>query len=354
MKIAILSDIHANYAALEAVIQKLAWLEDETGETFTTRFLGDLIGYGPTIDTLACIRWLRECPNSNWVPGNHDEWIISPNGGVREEAKLTLLSQKIFLSKEENAEDWNWFNRKVSDVVEGKTAAIHTDETEDFFISYSHASIGKDDQRSTYLYPWQLPLIGMKLQGYFTQALPTAPTNLVCVGHTHFPMLIQQDDTKVLLRSIKYGQPIDISSGKYMINPGSIGQGRDGDPRASFAIVDTEARTLVFHKVEYNRNLTIRKLNAESTLITRKQASNPSLLGLTKQDVDPLYELLGYNLGIESSEKIKKAYDRLVNHIATGDGGQLTQDFKRMYSIPEFDLTAFDHSFHNLVETNME
>ena len=81
MRYAIITDIHANFHALQAVHEDvLALRASDPVNPINYWFLGDLIGYGP--DPISCIRWLKSTSRvaERWVPGNHDEWLVRPNG----------------------------------------------------------------------------------------------------------------------------------------------------------------------------------------------------------------------------------------------------------------------------------
>jgi diadenosine tetraphosphatase ApaH/serine/threonine PP2A family protein phosphatase len=94
-------------------------------------------------------------------------------------------------------------------------------------------------------------------------------TALGFVGHTHVPIVVvqrwdQPEDCQLF--RLRDGDVVRLTDEeKVVINPGSVGQPRDGDPRASFAIYDTEARTVTLSRVEYEVNVT-QKLMSEAGL----------------------------------------------------------------------------------------
>ncbi|HQF71761.1 MAG TPA: metallophosphoesterase family protein, partial [Promineifilum sp.] len=73
-------------------------------------------------------------------------------------------------------------------------------------------------------------------------------------GHNHFPMWVEENGTDdVRLRSVRYFTPLPLRrDGLSIVNPGSVGQPRDGDPRAAYALLDTEAMRMTFHRVAYD------------------------------------------------------------------------------------------------------
>lgn len=332
MKFVILSDIHANYAALQAVLERLDWMSRSTGDGFHIRFLGDLLGYGPMQDALECINWLRFAPRAEWVPGNHDEWILKPDGGVRPEARVTLLAQRLLLQRPENQNAWEWFVENVTPVISGEKPSVRQDVIGNLTLGFSHASIMPSQERNSYLFPWQYPLLTRDSRE-FKQRIQTE-SSIVFLGHTHFPMLGQLVNDEVKFQSIKYGQPIHLEEGSFVGNPGSVGQPRDGDTRASFAICDAESHSITFYRVDYNYRQTCEKLRQEQDIKYRKH-----LLILDER------KDLVRQLGLEwqdgaTMEKISATYQKLMNYLETGDGGENTANFSRIYRHPQWDLEA--------------
>jgi predicted phosphodiesterase len=354
MKIAILSDIHANYCALQAVLQKLDWISQETGEGFAIRFLGDIVGYGPVLDAVECLDWLFNAPNMNWVPGNHDEWILSPNGGVRFEAKVSLLSQRLFFERPENKEIWAWFQNSVQPFLNVTNNSFLEEDQDGFRLVYSHASVVEGQERGAYLYPWQTPLILSNIRGYEVEKNVGSKKLIFFFGHTHFPMLAQLVKDKIKFRSIKYGVPIDLGNFTSVINPGSVGQSRDGDNRASFATIDTEVNTVTYYRVDYNKSSIVDRLNSEKIINSTDRPNRPSNHPLTLDERKILLSKLGLEESNESLEKIKTAYVHLIQYIETGDGGDSTSNYLKVYAVPEFDLQSVDTEFHQPSNENVE
>ncbi|MBI4322823.1 MAG: metallophosphoesterase family protein [Candidatus Omnitrophica bacterium] len=226
MRYAILSDIHSNLEALSAVLDHLA---SERIDRYLC--LGDAVGYGA--DPEACLGRLRACRAVS-VCGNH-EWACLGKLDVRwlnEAARTAIL--------------WTRDRLGFSDLdVLRRWPLVATEEA----VTLVHGSLSHPD-RFEYLVD-------------LAQAVDTAKacrTAYCVVGHTHVPVVFEYDcstrqPARILssageLAEVRLAQPADGM--RYVINPGSVGQPRDGDPRASFAILDTQAGTLTVRRVAYD------------------------------------------------------------------------------------------------------
>jgi diadenosine tetraphosphatase ApaH/serine/threonine PP2A family protein phosphatase len=103
---------------------------------------------------------------------------------------------------------------------------------------------------------------------------PLFDTRICFVGHTHVQLYIREDDAmnNVTPRHPADGEVLDLSTGRFMINPGSVGQPRDGDYRAAFAILEPEELRLTFRRVPYPVAETQDQMRAEGlpeSLISR-------------------------------------------------------------------------------------
>jgi diadenosine tetraphosphatase ApaH/serine/threonine PP2A family protein phosphatase len=85
---------------------------------------------------------------------------------------------------------------------------------------------------------------------------------LVLIGHSHFPLAISLDGVRVLGGSAAAGHEADLAEGRWLLNPGSVGQPRDGDPRAAWLLLDTDAARASFRRVEYPVALTQAEMRA--------------------------------------------------------------------------------------------
>ncbi|MEO8272820.1 MAG: metallophosphoesterase family protein [Chloroflexota bacterium] len=215
MQIAVLSDIHANLPALEAVLA-------DAGEVDAVWHLGDVVGYGPDPDGV--VRRLREI-GAIGVRGNHDAAACG-------------------------APEIAWFNPEARRAMEWTRAAIST-ETREWLMAL----------------PERLVLDGFELVHgspreplweYVTStdvarenlAVLTAPIGLH--GHTHVPLAWVEEQGRVELIRGQPGTSLALARGRALINPGSVGQPRDGDPSAAYAILDPEAGLVRWQRVAYD------------------------------------------------------------------------------------------------------
>lgn len=201
MRILVMSDIHANYTALEAVLKS-------AGEVDETWCLGDLVGYGP--DPNAVVEEIREIKNLTCLLGNHDVAAIGHE-------KVLSASNMDFL---------NSLPSKTK--VRGEATMAHGSPRDPL---------------------WEYILNTLSARLNFEHF----DTPWCFVGHSHIQCMFALDEQndRVTLEQVKPDITISLRS-KLILNPGSVGQPRDRDPRAAFAIYDTEARTWTPRRAEYN------------------------------------------------------------------------------------------------------
>ena len=185
--------------------------------------LGDLVGYGPRPNE--CTTAARELADL-CLAGNHDL-------GVLDEVPLEDFS-------EEAAASALWTREELEDeprgYLDGLRPQAEVDEPE---VELFHAS-PRDPV-------WEYILDPGAAQAAFE--LTSAP--LVLVGHSHVPLVARLGD-EVEIAHAPDGTEVDLSQGRLLLNPGSIGQPRDGDPRAAYLLLDADARTAAFRRVEYD------------------------------------------------------------------------------------------------------
>ena len=208
MIIAIISDIHANLTALDAVIDRLP----KHDELFC---LGDIVGYGPQPNEV--IARLVELRPSVTLLGNHDAAVVS--GDVQG-----------FSANAATAVEWT--RRNLDSASRDYLATLKPSariQREGHTIALYHGS--PLDPLNEYVFPGVTASVGRSL-------LKAASASIVLLGHTHMPMLYRFEDG-------------------VLANPGSVGQPRDGDRRASFAILTVSQGDVRFEvqRVEYNVGL---------------------------------------------------------------------------------------------------
>jgi len=238
MRYAILADIHANLAALEAV---LAELESRGGASHFW-CLGDTIGYGP--DPEACLERLLNL-NHTGVAGNHDMAAIDKTAT----SKFNPLAAF--------AADWS--KGQLESAGTGYLEALPLlFETGDFTLV--HAS----PRDPIWEYLTRADLARANFSDF--------KTPYCLVGHSHVPLVFESDKGDVRLRELSDGYRLELTDKRLIINPGSVGQPRDGDSRASYAIYDEVEKMITFHRVPYDIKRTQSRMVAyhlPERLITR-------------------------------------------------------------------------------------
>jgi diadenosine tetraphosphatase ApaH/serine/threonine PP2A family protein phosphatase len=221
MRYLILSDIHANLEALDTC------LADARARDWNEALvLGDLVGYGA--DPNAAVERVRDLPIAAIVRGNHDKIAIGLThaDGFNTVARIAARWTVETLTPENRA----W----VANLPQGPQAA-HP------LIEICHGTPYDED---AYLFD----------ESDARLSLSTSTRPLCLFGHTHVPVTFELVDgtLKVAGPSAQTVSRLDLrAAAKYLVNPGSIGQPRDGDPRAAYAIVDTEKRTVETIRLAY-------------------------------------------------------------------------------------------------------
>lgn len=243
-RILLLSDIHANWHALVSVLRHA----QQQGYD-TTWFLGDIVGYGPR--PVECVRWLREQVGrqGDWVVGNHDLGVLGLmteelGGRTFPEAIATWKIHRQLL--EESPQLLEWFRGAVEARYEqlGPVQNCHGVLRQQFVHSYPRDPVGNN------LYPYETFNIVVLLRALAGE-LGQCSAGWLLVGHTHMAYLasLWPGYDRVELMPITYGEPIPLTKGCHLINPGSVGQPRDGDPRPAYAILDVAQGTVTYYRV---------------------------------------------------------------------------------------------------------
>ncbi len=216
-RILIISDVHANLVALDAVL-------DEVGTVDDIWSLGDIVGYGPR--PRECLDRVRTIAPMISVPGNHD-W-----------ASIGRISTEDFNPVAKFAARWTGDRLSPDDA--GYLDAL-PERMLDGDLTIVHGS--PRDPIWEYVVNWRVAAENFQ---YFD-------TRLCLMGHTHIQGYFRDDEMMVDLqhRQPGDGEVLDVSAGRFMINPGSVGQPRDGDPRAACAIFEPERATVTFRRIPY-------------------------------------------------------------------------------------------------------
>jgi predicted phosphodiesterase len=301
MKIALLTDVHANPWALDAV---LTWL-DKKAHVDEIWHLGDLIGYGP--DALTVVDMARQRFDF-WIAGNHEElWIkladLEDRRHFNSEADLiSNVTQQIYNMHEgsikkdaidpllRHLKDLHTRPALESWLRQGLASPTHHGpqclRRGDLTLIPVHAA--PSNPTEVYLYPWtdknfiinHLFRVNENLL-YFDDNGSSAPFDtplarrlrpvdefirtgkpyLVLFGNSHVPGVYyyEEGDVRAELPSA-YGKPYPIGSCPMAINPGSLGHPSDLDPRAALAILSVEERQITFYRVHYETGPVVEKL----------------------------------------------------------------------------------------------
>lgn len=216
MRVAVISDVHANYHALEAVLKEI-----DAARVDLVWCLGDTVGYGPRPNE--CCDAMRDRADHCLV-GNHDLVVLGELtvSEFNDEAAAAAIWTKEILTPESRA---LLASLKPFGAVEG--------------VDLFHAS-ARDPV-------WEYVLTEEAARA--TLELSSAP--LILVGHSHVALAITADDGRVAGGPARGGSKVTLD-GRRLLNPGSVGQPRDGDPRAAWMLLDLEKRFAEFRRVPYS------------------------------------------------------------------------------------------------------
>lgn len=260
MRIGIVSDIHSNFVALRTVL-------DHMGSVDALWCLGDLVGYGPQPNE--CIHAVSQYPHLS-IPGNHDWGTLGKldNNEFNVDARLVL--------------EWtrNTLTGEHAEYLEGLPVTISPGEP-----SFTMVHASPRDPMWEYL----LDLFDA------AECFPLFRTRYLLVGHTHVPLIFRDalgivkyvlpepgEKMRLNVKQVSERDDPGAHGARMIINPGSIGQPRDGDPRAAYMVLElgdepaedthTWNATLIFHRVPYPIEETqaiMTKLNFPQRLISR-------------------------------------------------------------------------------------
>jgi predicted phosphodiesterase len=240
----ILSDVHANWEALQAVLRHVRRKRYDR-----VVFLGDAVGYGASPNQV--LSWLQSLgPTVDIVRGNHDRVCSGLDPGdyfnryAREATNWTFNRLD-----ERNLEFLRAFPEGPIEIADGAAICHGATFDEDAYIFSAY------DAR---------------------QAFESLPHQIVFFGHTHVPTLFEMtwvDGHRSLNARLLEGRRtvVDLEDGtRYLVNPGSVGQPRDRDPRAAYALYDHDQRRVYHYRVPYRTAIARRRI---------LQAGLPPVLG---------------------------------------------------------------------------
>lgn len=224
---AVISDVHGNLHALQAVLARMTDLDVQE-----VICLGDVVGYGPA--PRECLDLVvRYC--SIAVRGNHDEAVVD----LRCAAEFNGAARKAI----------QWTHQVLGPMhLDALNRLKHVEVVNDIVMCVHDCPVpGPSD------YVHDATMAAMAFSGMTTP--------ICLLGHTHVPIVFEAPADEggvvspldVITRLPADGEPISLESGnRYICNPGSVGQPRDADPRASFAVLDLNEMTFTVHREAYD------------------------------------------------------------------------------------------------------
>ncbi len=234
MKRALISDIHANLEALHAVRADLA--DQKVDQVYC---LGDIIGYGP--DPVECLDLVMKLASVT-ILGNHDQAALFDPEGFNPLALQAAYWSRDQLEKPVGGNTaknrrWDFLGELPRQVDEGDLLFVHGSPRE---------------PTNEYVFPEDI-YNERKMESLFGRI------QLYCFqGHTHIPGVFTSGGEFISPEDCEFHYELDGE--KSMVNVGSVGQPRDGDPRACYVILDTTSESLEYRRVDYDFNVTAGKI----------------------------------------------------------------------------------------------
>jgi diadenosine tetraphosphatase ApaH/serine/threonine PP2A family protein phosphatase len=224
MKVAVVSDIHANLVALETVLAAI-------GTVDALWVTGDTVGYGPDPSDVLALLIERK---ARIVAGNHDR-------AVARGEDLELFNGPAALAARMHQ---SWLSAAERDTLAALPTTLETEG-----VTLCHGSL-RDPLWEYVTNPRSA-----------AASLALAKTPHCCAGHTHVPALFRERPDAERPGRVRYETPYPLEP-RAFLNPGSVGQPRDGDPRAAYAVLDLAEGTVTFHRSSYQVDETQRRIRA--------------------------------------------------------------------------------------------
>jgi predicted phosphodiesterase len=226
MRYAILGDIHSNLEAFQAVLSDI----EKRGALDKILCLGDIIGYGP--DPKECIHLLQQYEYI-CVAGNHD-WAATGNINTSD-FNPDAAKANNWTSGQISEENKNFLSRLPQIAREGEFTLAHGSPRQPI---------------------WEYLLSLKAAEDNF----PFFETKYCIVGHSHIPLVFEHTGELITYHDFHNGTPISLGENRLIINPGSVGQPRDNDPRASYVLYDSDSTLIQNYRIEYDITVTQQKM----------------------------------------------------------------------------------------------
>ncbi|HEX7610069.1 MAG TPA: metallophosphoesterase family protein [Solirubrobacteraceae bacterium] len=218
MKVAVISDIHANRHAFEATLEAVA--ASDAAELWC---LGDLVGYGAEPD--ACVELAR----------NHAAVCLAGNHDLAVTGEIPL----------------DEFSRGASIAAQWTREVI---APENLAFLEGLKPQGEEGEVGLYHASPRDPVWEYVLSALLAELCLDAQRHRIClIGHSHVALsFVRHEGELATGEPRRDGVELDVGRGEWLLNPGSVGQPRDGDPRASWLLLDLDAMTAAFHRSDYD------------------------------------------------------------------------------------------------------
>jgi predicted phosphodiesterase len=218
MRVLIISDIHANLVALDTVLA-------HAGPYDAVWCLGDIVGYGPNPNE--CVERVRSLPNLKCLVGNHDKAVLGEIdlNVFNADAQLAILWTQSVMNNDAVA-----YLRALPERERyGEFTLVHGSPRQPVWEYILDRYIAKDN-------------------------FPLIETRYCVVGHTHMPVIYHElgPEGECFEEAPNYFRPRSLNGERLIINPGSVGQPRDNNPAAAYAILDMELEMWEYRRVPYD------------------------------------------------------------------------------------------------------
>lgn len=218
MRIAVLSDIHANLVALDAVLGAVGTVDG-------IWHLGDVVGYGPEPDAVVA---RLDSIHARGVRGNHDAAALggSEIDSFNPDARAAAEWTRDRIEEPTQA----WLRALPETLVSDDSVLVHGSLRDPIWEYVTNTAVARASLR----------------------LLADAGAHIGLHGHTHVPIAFRDDDGRVEVIAPADGSNLRLDERRVLLNPGSVGQPRDGDPTSSWLELDTEQRTVTWRRVPYD------------------------------------------------------------------------------------------------------